>query len=259
MLLNLREAPPSPARLDEMVPMADPRLVVHPEVDHVFVEQYRRLGAALHQAQLRDGIRSLMVASAVEGEGKTLCATNLALTLSRSFRKRVLLVDGDLRKPSIHRLLSLHNAIGLRDVLQSSGQPLPAHSLPPMLSVITAGQDEPDPVALFASDVLRQFLFDTRDQFDWVLIDTPPVMLFPDAGLLAARLDACVFVVNAGTTKSSVAAKAVAAIGASRIVGVTLNRAELSEVTPGYGYGQYASAGRKNAGGTTVRWRSSER
>ena len=96
-LFDFRDASPSMPRFGEgaVAEPVDPRSIMHPDADPVFVEQYRRLGAAIHQAQVADGIRSVMVTSAVEGEGKTFVATNLAWTLSRSFGKRVLLVVGE--------------------------------------------------------------------------------------------------------------------------------------------------------------------
>lgn len=259
-MLDLREArrtsePALELRGDDV----DPRLIVHPDADQVFVEQYRRLGAALHHAHVQDGIRGLMVASAVEGEGKTLCATNLALSLSQSFAKRVLLVDADLRKPSIHQLLRLDNGVGLSDCLTRPIERLPLQIVSPQLSVMTAGRHQSDPVPLFVSDALGRLLAEARERFDWVIVDTPPVMLFPDAGLLAGRLDTCVMVVGAETTKSSVALKAIEAIGASRIAGVALNRAELSEVAGGYDYGQYKYARGGGAGDHIAWWRSGRR
>lgn len=248
-LLNLRDTVSVRNRIDGDMPIAEdsPQLVIYPEANHIFVEQYRRLGAALHHAQDHDGIRTVMVASAIEGEGKTLGATNLALVLSGSFRKRVLLIDGDLRKPSIHQLLQLPNGAGLSDYLTRSG-PLPVQTLSSTLSVITGGRLDPDPVALFVSDGLPRLLLGTRDQFDWIIVDTPPVLLFPDAGLLADRLDTCVMVVRAVTTASPLALKAVEAIGRSRILGVALNRAEPSEVAAGYDYGsyEYVASGKTN-------------
>jgi capsular exopolysaccharide synthesis family protein len=217
----------------------DRRLIVHAAADPVFVEQYRRLGAALHQAQVHGGIRSVMVASAVAAEGKTLTATNLALALSGSFAKRVLLVDGDLRKPAIHRLLQLDNGAGLSDMLKRPGRRTPAHTLSPTLSVITGGDADRDPVALLASDAAARFLAEAREQYDWVVVDTPPVVLFPDAELFASRLETCVMVVRAGRTAAHVAAWAATTIGTSRILGVALNRAESADVAAGYGYGRY--------------------
>jgi capsular exopolysaccharide synthesis family protein len=243
----------APCTFDDL---ADRRLVVHPEADPVFVEQYRHLGAALHDAQLQSGIRSVMVASAVAAEGKTLSATNLAFTLSRSFRKRVLLVDGDLRKPSVHQLLQLENGIGLSDILKRPGGRLTTQTLSPTLSVITSGEDDTDPVSLLVSDAAGQFLAEARNHFDWVVVDTPPVLLFPDAGLFAGRLDTCVMVVSAASTATPVAASAVAAIGASRILGVLLNRAEPTEVAAGYGYGEYGYPGSGGPRHNLAWWRS---
>ena len=105
--------------------------------------------------------------------------------------------------------------------------------------MITAGHHDPDPVSLLASDAAGRFLSQARNDFDWVVVDTPPVVLFPDAELVADRLDTCVMVVSATTTTPQVAARAVAAIGASRTLGVVLNRAQPTEVAAGYGYGQY--------------------
>ena len=202
----------------------DARLVVHPDADPVFVEQYRRLGAAVHQAQIEKGIRSVMVTSAVEGEGKTFVATNLAWILSRSFGKRVLLVDGDLRNPSIHRLLRIDD--GKRHT----------RMLSPTLSVIAGGAPDPDPVAWLVSEDAQQFLRESRDTFDYVVVDTPPVLAFPDAGLFASSVDACLMVVRAATTASPAAARAVEAIGASRILGVVLNQVAAGEIAAAYGY-----------------------
>lgn len=242
-LFDLRDTTRAPERSNGARSFDDPadtRLIVHPDADPVFVEQYRYLGAALHQAQLAAGIRSVMVASAVAAEGKTLSATNLALILSRSFKKRVLLVDGDLRKPSVHKLLQIENGVGLSDLLTRPGERPAIHTLSQTFSVMTGGQPDADPVALLVSEAAGQFLTDMRDQFDWVVVDTPPVVLFPDAGLFAGMVDTCVMVVGAATTASTVAATAVATIGPSRIIGVVLNRAEPSEIAAGYGYGQYA-------------------
>jgi capsular exopolysaccharide synthesis family protein len=198
-----------------------------------------------------------MVASALEAEGKTLSATNLALMLSRSFKKRVLLVDGDLRKPAVHELLQLQNGVGLSDILKRPGGRLPTQSVSSTLSVITGGHHDPDPVAVLVSDAVRQFFTETRDQFDWIVVDTPPVILFPDAGLFADKLDTCVMVVSAATTASPAAVRAVAAIGASRILGVVLNRAEANEISAGYGYNHGYPRSRGPNGNFT--WRRSSR
>src|SRR4029450_12477909 len=86
-------------------------------------EQYRRLAAALHQAQRATGFKVVMVVSAVAGEGKTLTASNLAMTLSESYRRDVLLIDADLRRPSLHLVFQVPGAPGLSDGRVTAGEP----------------------------------------------------------------------------------------------------------------------------------------
>jgi receptor protein-tyrosine kinase len=221
---------------DVRVESSDTRLVAHPLADPVFVEQYRRLGAAVHRAQAANGIRSVMVTSAVEGEGKTFVAANLAWTLSRSFGKRVLLVDGDMRNPSIHRLLRLDGGIGLGRAVQRPGDRPEARILSPTLSAIAGGAPDPDPVAWVVSEAAQRFLREARDQFDCVVVDTPPALAFPDAGLFLASLDVCLMVVRAAATAAPAVARAIEAIGTPRILGIVLNQVAGAEIAGGYGY-----------------------
>ena len=103
------------ARLNEKV-------VIDQNMNSSSREQYRRLAAVLHDAQSTAGLQVVMVASAVAGEGKTLTASNLALTFSESYQKRVLLIDGDLRRPTLHSVFRLDTASGLADGLLSTGE-----------------------------------------------------------------------------------------------------------------------------------------
>jgi receptor protein-tyrosine kinase len=214
------------------------KLVIGPSAHSTLVEQTRRLAAALHHAQLKTRIRSVMVVSAVEAEGKTLTATNLALTLSQSYQRRVLLVDADLRRPSIHERFRLNNHAGLGDVLR---QPPPDGELPVQrvsstLWVMTAGRPDSDPMGGLVSDTMEQFLTEAGEGFDWIVIDTPPVVLLPDANLLAAMVDTAILVVGANLTAYPLVTRAIDAIGRSRILGVVLNRAKDSEASVGYRY-----------------------
>ena len=92
---------------------------------------------------------------------------------------------------------------------------------------------------MLVSKATGQFLEEALDHFDWLIVDTPPVALFPDAGLFLDKVDRCVMVLRASSTLPAVATKAVAAIGASRIVGIVFNGAEKTEIASGYGYGEY--------------------
>jgi capsular exopolysaccharide synthesis family protein len=220
------------------------KLIVGDRMGPVAVEQYRRVAALLHNAQREHGTRIVMVASAVPGEGKTLTAVNLALTLSESYRRRVVLIDADLRRPTVHQLLGVHNNFGLTSVLKSDeDKKIRPHRASEFLSVVPAGVPDPDPMSGLTSDKMRRVIVDAAGQFDWVIIDTPPVALLPDANLLAAFVDAAILVIGAGLTPLSAVQKAVEAIGRERVLGVVLNRIAGSGMTSSYGkhyhYGRY--------------------
>jgi protein-tyrosine kinase len=219
------------------------KVVVGPSADSTLVEQYRRLGAALHHHQLQSGARTLMVTSAVAAEGKTLTATNLALTLSHSYQRRVLIVDADLRRPSIHEILRLPNMTGLSDSLrhpETAG--LRYHTICQNLSALTAGRADSDPMAGLVSDTMNRLLSQAAQQFDWVIVDTPPVALLPDANLLAAMIDTAVLVISSRATPYPLVRRAIDAIGQQRILGVVLNRMARADMVASYnyyGYGAY--------------------
>jgi protein-tyrosine kinase len=203
------------------------RVVLSKEMPPVSVEQYRRLAATLHHTQVDRGIKLVMLTSAVTGEGKSLTATNLALTLSQSYGRRVLLIDADLRRPSIHAMFQMHNVTGLSEALKARDErKLSIIEITDRLSVLTAGRPDPDPMSGLTSDRMRRILEEAAARFDWVIIDTPPVALLPDANLLAAMVDTAVLVVGATQTSFDLVQRAVESVGRDKIIGVVLNRAE---------------------------------
>jgi capsular exopolysaccharide synthesis family protein len=202
------------------------KLVVSEDMGTFPVEQYRRLAAALDDLQIGRGLKTLMVSSALPGEGKTLTITNLALTLSESYQRRVLLVDADLRNPSIEQAFGLAPGAGLRDDLRSASGTLSALQVSSSLSVLPAGRADADPMAELGSDRLRPLIQDAASRFDWVLVDTPPVCLLPDAHLVARATDGVLLVIAAKATPYNLIGRAIAELGHDRIVGTVLNRAE---------------------------------
>jgi capsular exopolysaccharide synthesis family protein len=235
------------------------KVVVGPGADSTLVEQYRRLGAALHHHQLQSGARTLMVTSAVAAEGKTLTATNLALTLSHSYQRRVLLVDADLRRPSIHEILRLPNTTGLSDSLRHpEKEGLRFHTIAPNLCALTAGRADSDPMAGLVSNTMNRLLVEASQQFDWVIVDTPPVALLPDANLLAAMIDTAVLVVSAHATPYPLVRRAMDAIGQQRILGVVLNRMARADMVAAYnyyGYGAYSYGVSNKRSSSLMFWR----
>jgi capsular exopolysaccharide synthesis family protein len=223
------------------------KLVTGLTVERASVEQYRRLAARLHLAQAEHGTRVVMITSAVASEGKTLTATNLALTLSESYNRRVLLIDADLRRPWVHELFRVPNLTGLNDGIRADTErKVPLIRVSEYLSVLTAGRPDPDPMSVLASDRMRRVLADAARSFDWVIVDTPPVAVLSDAHLLAALVDTVVLVIKAGSTQFAAMNQAVTAVGRDRILGVVLNCADEGRHAA-YNYYGYASGAGKAA------------
>ena len=215
------------------------KLVVGQDTNVLVVEQYRRLAATLHEAQLEKGLKTVMVTSAVPREGKTLTVINLALTLSESYARRVLLIDADLRKPSIHDVLGIPNDRGLSDLLLSDRLELNTVTVSPRLAVLPSGSLSENPLAALASARMRAFVDEMATRFDWVLLDTPPVGLLPDAQLLGRVAQAAVFVIRAGVTPYDVVDRAVSELGRDCIMGTVLNGVEDRSLPTTEYYGRY--------------------
>jgi capsular exopolysaccharide synthesis family protein len=203
------------------------RLATSPGADPVFVEQFRRLAAILHSAQAANGVRVLMVTSATPDDGKTLTSLNLALVLSESYRRRVLLIDADLRRPSLGKAAELASTPGLVDALKAPvDRKLAVVRVTSMLTMLPAGRPTPDPMSALTSPRMRQILQEAAAHFDWVILDAPPMGPLADASLLAEMADAAIFVIRAGRTQHAAVKKAIDALGAERLLGVVLNGVE---------------------------------
>jgi len=203
------------------------KLVVTPSISPVSLEQYRRLAATLHRRQSETRIKTVLVASTMPGEGKTLTAVNLALTFSESYGRNVLLIDGDLRRPTTHAVLEVPNILGSGVVATTeTDQKLSLIQVSQRLSVLTAGQPDNDPMSRLASDRMKRVLNEAAAQFDWVIIDTPPVGSVPDANILAQMADVVLLVVEAGRTPARLVQRTAEALGKERVMGVILNRAD---------------------------------
>ena len=202
------------------------KMVIDQNISPISREQYRRLAAALHRHRELTGLKVLMVTSAAVGEGKTLTSANLALTLSESYKKKVLLIDADLRRPAVQKIFRLDEGPGLGEGLEgTSNRKMPVHRISSLLSVLTAGRPISDPISRLTSDRMRSMLDEAREAFEWVIIDTPPVALLPDANLLGAMVDGAIFVIRANGPSYQLVQRAIEAVGRERIVGTVLNRA----------------------------------
>ena len=235
---RLKAVRPAPGRA------IDPALrarLVNTNANAVSVEQYRKLAAMLHEAQEQSQLKSVMVTSALPGDGKTLTVANLALTLSESYGRRVLVIDADLRLPTLHTALGIPNGTGLSEALR--GDQLAFVEVAPGLTALTAGIPGPAPLAGLSSNRMRELVGQCEERFDWVLVDTSPAAVLPDAQVIGRLMDAVLLVIGAGTTPAETVEHAISQLGgADSIFGIVLNRVDESRILQAGYYGQYRPA-----------------
>jgi capsular exopolysaccharide synthesis family protein len=172
-------------------------------------------------------LKALAITSSGPGEGKTTTISNLAITFAQTGSK-VLLVDGDLRKPSIHKLYGLTNSTGLVNILakQVSLSSCIQGTLVENLFVLTSGPTPPNPSELLQSDSMRKFVNEVYGIFDVILIDTPPVCNVTDAAILSSLVDGIILVAASGKVKIEELKRAKDILDKvnANIIGVVLNK-----------------------------------
>lgn len=216
------------------------RLVVSKTAAPLLVEQFRVLAATLLRARSERQLKSVIVTSPSPGDGKSHVAVNLAMTLSGSYRRRVLLVDADLRRPTLHLLFGIPNAGGLSQALkESTGENVATVRISDTLAVVPAGRPEPNPLSGLSSGRMKRLVEDAASQFDWVIVDSPPVGLLADAHLVSETVDGAIIVVRAGVTRFPDLAAAADTLGHDRIVGIVLNSVDPAEIRGKAYYSHY--------------------
>lgn len=220
------------------------RLVLFTDPQSTGCEQYRTLRTQVFHAAERQLTQVILVTSAVAGEGKTSTILNLAWAIAQSKEKRVLVIDGDLRRPSVSSYLGLDFELGFGEVISEVSEALPSivRVAESSLYILSSSREAAQPAELLSKERVGETLNELRKYFDYILIDAPPVVAFADARLLANHADAVIVVVRAGLAGHSTVERAIEALPANRILGVVLNGADqMSEVGYygyyGYGYG----------------------
>lgn len=213
-----------PAVRGERVP------VLTESVPHDFGEAFRSLRTSLVFTSGGESTRVIAVTSSQPLEGKTTTACNLALALALG-GSRVLLIDADMRRPGLHKTIRLHNGLGLSHLLtgQSRVREVVQRTREPNLFVITAGRTPPNPSELLQSERMDHLLANlARGPFDWVVIDTPPVLAVTDAVILAQKIGSVVFVIGSEMTRRVHAERALETLQAAKIrnIGAVLNRVD---------------------------------
>ena len=197
-----------------------------------------------------DGIspKSFMVTSSNRGEGKSTIASNLALTIAQFPKKKVLLIDADLRRPRLHEIYGVGLDEGLRECLESSIDPMTVvkETELPNLQIITAGKTSASPGKLFESEVLSEVMKKVAFYYDVVLVDSAPVLAVSDTLFLVSEIDRVMLVVLAGVTPREVVTRArnILLDSHARIGGVVLNNAS-SALPYYYDYKYYGTYRKK--------------
>ena len=214
----------------------DPHIVAATDHQSPIAEQYRILRTNLQSLKHFTGPRTLVLTSAVHEEGKSVTAINLALTLAQQEGLRVLLIDADLRRSTIHSWLGLDGTTGLSTVL-SNGLDLDGAVVrlqSPPLAVLPAGPRHDRPAELLESNAMKRLLALLKTQYDVIIIDAPPILPVTDPGILGAQSDGVLLVVRAGKTQRTVVKQALELLKHSKakILGSILTHVDY--YIPGY-------------------------
>ena len=191
-------------------------------------EAYRSLRSNIEYSSFDDEYRVIVVTSSVPGEGKSTTSGNLAIALAQSGNS-VLLVDCDMRKPSIHKMFKISNAAGTAELLlRKKLFEEVANNYNENLTIITAGKIPPNPSEMLASRAMTAFIEEMKKEFKYIILDTPPLQAVTDAQVLSTKADGVLLIVRAGSTKREMVLNSVDLIKKvqGKVIGTVLNGVE---------------------------------
>lgn len=230
IIVNARQLPYNPLKEALLINPAMPR--------EAPAEEFRSLRTRLNHLQTLQPLHTLVVTSASPAEGKSFTATNLAVTQSQLADKRVLLADFDFRRPSIEKTFQISASPGLtdyllgkaplRDVIRRLGDS--------NLYVMTVGENVQNPLELLNLKECKALLQGVRNHFDWVILDSPPLLFAADGNLLATMCDGTILVVRIGTTTFDSVTRALQSLCENNVLGVVVNGARRGELYSKYNY-----------------------
>jgi protein-tyrosine kinase len=206
----------------------NPNLVTITDPDSPAAEEYRKLKAMVIKITKRDSARnSLMVTSCGSSEGKSLLSVNLGVSLAQEVSHRALLIDADLRRPSLARYLGIDATVGLAECLRD-GADVSSAIIPtkvPKLDLLPAGKSVRNPVELLSSPKMKMILGDLKRSYQdrYIIIDTPPILPFAEAQIVSLLADGVLFVVQEGSVTERELREAIDILQGTRIIGITFN------------------------------------
>lgn len=226
-------------------------LIAERDAKSPVAEAYRTIRTNIKFSQTEKALKSIVLTSATPNEGNTTTISNLAVVLAQAGH-RVVVMDCDFRNPTQHKLFKLHNkglsnsiATGsdVMEVMQESGIE--------NLCVLTSGPVAPNPSELLSSERMNIVLEKLKEQFDYVLVDAPPIMPVTDAAVIAGKVDGVILLIEAGSISPSIAKEAKERMeqGGGHILGVVLNKVDVGSSRHygyGYGYGYYYGTDEKD-------------
>ncbi|MFQ5900233.1 MAG: CpsD/CapB family tyrosine-protein kinase [Thermodesulfobacteriota bacterium] len=214
-------------------------LIVLDDPRSIAAEQYRILCAKIQQISDRKSFKTFAITSALKGEGKTTTSLNLAYIMAHEFKKKVLLIDGDMRHPSTPSYMEIKKGHALIDILRGNIAPaatlisLNNGNLSCIPSVISP---QSNPAEFLTSPEMKRLIDSSRNRFDCVIIDCPPILPVVDMNILAEIVDGVLLVVKADKTPKDLVMKALKSLTTGEVVGLVLNNANVSSKKYYYKY-----------------------
>lgn len=204
-------------------------------------EAYRTIRANIGFSDVDNKVKTILFTSTKQDEGKTTLVSNIAYSFSKLENSKVLLIDMDLRNPSIHKQFEKSNTYGLMDHLKND-RPLDkcVSKIEENIDILTTGAIPPNPTEVLSSNKVATFLEDIKDHYDYIFIDSPPVGVVSDATVISKIVDGVMFIVGANETDLSHAEIAVENLkkADANVIGAVLNKYEMKETSYSY-YGYY--------------------
>ena len=204
-------------------------------------EAYRSIRTNIQFSKIDNEMKTIVVTSSQQGEGKTTVTSNLAVSFATLEGKKVLLIDADLRNPSVHKMFSKTNSQGLSDVLIGKKELKQCIQYTELenLQILTAGTIPPNPGEMLESKKMKELIDSLRDFYDYIFIDTPPIGILMDAGVLANYADGTILVVGSNdveTERAKLSKEKLEKVKAN-VIGVVLNK--YIDKNGSYGYYSY--------------------
>lgn len=234
---SVKVTPPSKKPLEKSLLLRN-RLVTLTAPQSIEAEQYKKLRTQILQRTKPNFQNTLMITSAIAGEGKTLTAFNLAIAIAQGVHETVLLVDCDFRRPCIHKLLDIEPKYGLSDYLTKNIDlsKLLVKTEINKLTILPAGQMPLNPSELLASEKMKSLVKEIKHRYQdrYILFDSAPLLPTTDPSILARQVDGVILVVQAGRTPRADVTSALKLLEGVNVLGVVLN--SLDVISPNYYY-----------------------